>query len=321
MAVTYRFGREDLLRTRFAIAPLIDLIGAFYQLRAPGRSVVHRPWVNWALPRTAGLDLSLLDVAAPMRDRGYWPVFIGPPPIEPHAEIGAELARVRATPLMQVKNEIMRTYPDGFAASRPFLDDPAAALAGLTGQMQAFWDAALAPWWTSMSAVLESEIAARARRLVADGSRAAFTGLHQTVRWDKDSLIVHPTGKRPADVDLAGRGLLLIPAIFTWPKVWPRSDPPWDPALVYPAAGIARVWETDERASEALAALIGLGRARILRELDRPAATLQLAPRLNVSPGGVSDHLKILSRAGLVTSRREGRQVIYARTAKGDLLR
>jgi hypothetical protein len=20
--------------------------------------------------------------------------------------------------------------------------------------------------------------------------------------------------------------------LFTWPKVWPRTDPPWDPALV-----------------------------------------------------------------------------------------
>ncbi len=219
MVVRYRFGSDDLLRTRFAIAPLMDLIGAFYVLRDPDRSVVHRPWREWAIPRTAGLDLSLLDVAAPVGERGFWPVFVGPPPQVPHAEIGTELERIRATPPAQVQDEITRTYPRGSAAAQPFVDDPADTLAALVRQMRAFWAAALAPWWTRMSAVLESEIASRARRLVAAGPQAAFTGLHQAVRWDQDALIVHPTSKAPADVDLAGRGLLLIPAIFTWPKV------------------------------------------------------------------------------------------------------
>jgi DNA-binding transcriptional ArsR family regulator len=168
--------------------------------------------------------------------------------------------------------------------------------------------------------VLESEIAFRARRLVAAGPHTAFTGLHQTGRWEDDTLVVHPTGKLPAEVNLAGRGLLLIPAVFTWPKVWPRSDPPWDPALVYPAAGIAEVWAPGGQDGDALAALIGQRRARILRELDRPASTLRLAQRMQVSAGGVSDHLHVLRRAGLVTAHREGRQVIYTRTAKGDNL-
>ncbi|HEV8651894.1 MAG TPA: DUF5937 family protein [Actinomycetes bacterium] len=187
--------------------------------------------------------------------------------------------------------------------------------------MRSFWDAALAPWWTRISAMLESEIASRARRLVAVGAQAAFTGLHQTVCWDEGTLYVHPTKKAPADVDLAGRGLLLVPAAFTWPNVWPRTDPPWDPALVYPPSGIADLWAPDERRDDALEALLGRRRAQVLHELDRPASTLELAQRMGVSPGGVSDHLTILRRAGLVMRRREGRRVIYARTAKGDDLR
>jgi len=320
VVVRYRFGRDDLLRTRFAIAPLMDLIGAFYLLRDPGRAVMHRPWVTWARPRVAGLDLSLLDIAAPQGGPGFWPVFIGPPPQQPHAQIGSELDRVRATPSAQVKAEIARTYPRGLAAARPFADDPAGALAALVEQMRVFWDAALAPWWARISAVLEAEIAFRARRLVAAGPHTAFTGLHQTVRWQDDALVVHPTGKAAAEVDLAGRGLLLIPAVFTWPKVWPRTDPPWDPALVYPAANIAELWAADRPDGDVLAALIGQRRAQILRELDRPASTLVLAQRMQVSSGGVSDHLHVLRRAGLVTAHREGRHVIYSRTAKGDSL-
>ena len=60
--VRYRFGRDDLLRTRFAVAPLMELIGALYVLRDPERSAVHEPWVRRVAPHAARLDLSLLEV-------------------------------------------------------------------------------------------------------------------------------------------------------------------------------------------------------------------------------------------------------------------
>jgi DNA-binding transcriptional ArsR family regulator len=318
--IHYRFGRDDLLRTRFAIAPLMELVGAFYVLRRPDRYVVHRPWLEWAAPRTRDLDLALFDAAAPFGGP-YWPVFISPPPREPHATIEAELRRVRETPPEQVVAEIRQRYRDRLpAAARPFVDDPAAALGELVRQMRALWDAALAPRWTTISALLEAELTARARSLVAEGSRAAFADLHPTVSWEAGCLSVHPAGKAPADVDLAGRGLLLIPSAFTWPAVWPRTDPPWDPALVYPPRGIGDIWEPAGADDEALESLIGRRRARILRELDRPAATLDLAGRMRVSAGGINDHLSVLRRAGLVTRRREGRRVVYARTLAGDAL-
>jgi DNA-binding transcriptional ArsR family regulator len=318
--IHYRFGRDDLLRTRFAIAPLMELVGAFYVLRRPDRYVVHRPWLEWAAPRTRDLDLALFDAAAPFGGP-YWPVFISPPPREPHATIEAELRRVRETPPEQVVAEIRQRYRDRLpAAARPFVDDPAAALGELVRQMRALWDAALAPRWTTISALLEAELTARARSLVAEGSRAAFADLHPTVSWDAGCLSVHPAGKAPADVDLAGRGLLLIPSAFTWPAGWPRTDPPWDPALVYPPRGIGDIWEPAGADDEALESLIGRRRARILRELDRPAATLDLAGRMRVSAGGINDHLSVLRRAGLVTRRREGRRVVYARTLAGDAL-
>jgi DNA-binding transcriptional ArsR family regulator len=318
--IRYRFGQDDLLRTRLAIAPLMELLGAFYVLRRPERYVVHRRWVEWAAPRVRGLDLSLLAVAAPFGG-SYWPVFISPPPREPHPTIDAELARVRATRPGHVVAEITRRYPSGVpAAGQSLIDEPAGALDELVDQMRAFWNAALAPQWTTICALLESEVASRARSLVALGSRAAFTDLHSTVTWDAGILSVHPIAKEAAEVELAGRGLLLIPSAFTWPTVWPRTDPPWDPALVYPPSGVGDLWQSAGSDDEALATLIGHRRARILRELDRPAATLQLARRLGVGPGGVSDHLSVLRRAGLVTRRREGRLVIYTRTAQGDAL-
>jgi DNA-binding transcriptional ArsR family regulator len=190
----------------------------------------------------------------------------------------------------------------------------------LVEQMRAFWEVALAPWWGVIANLVESEVAWRARRLASVGPQAAFAGLHETVRWQDSTLSVSPTAKAAADVDLAGRGFLLIPAAFTWPSVWPRTDPPWEPALVYPPAGVADLWTADEPPSHTLEALIGRRRARIVIELERPAPTLDLAARIGSSPGGASDHLRVLREAGLVTARREGRAVIYARTPLGDSL-
>jgi DNA-binding transcriptional ArsR family regulator len=317
--IRYRFGQDDVLRTRFAIAPLMELIGAFYVLRRPDHYTVHRRWSAWAVPRIPELDLSLLDAATPFGGP-YWPVFVSPPPRQPHPTIEAELARVAATPPDRVAAEITQRYTDDLpAAARPFVADPAGALAALVEQMRALWTAVLAPRWATVSALLEAELTARARSLVAVGSRAAFADLHPSVRWDAGRLTVRATVKT-ADVDLGGRGLLLIPSAFTWPRVWPRTDPPWDPALVYPPSGIGDLWEPAAAHDEALESLIGRRRTRILLELDRPAATLDLAGRMSISAGGISDHLSVLRRAGLVTRRREGRRVVYARTLAGDAL-
>jgi DNA-binding transcriptional ArsR family regulator len=70
----------------------------------------------------------------------------------------------------------------------------------------------------------------------------------------------------------------------------------------------------------ALGGLLGQRRAEVLTHLATPASTLTLARRLQASPAGVSAHLKALSAAGLVTGRREGREVLYARTPLGDAL-
>ncbi|WP_230421121.1 ArsR/SmtB family transcription factor [Actinomadura soli] len=70
----------------------------------------------------------------------------------------------------------------------------------------------------------------------------------------------------------------------------------------------------------ALAALVGESKARLLRLLDEPLATVELAHRLRVTPSAVSQHLGVLHRAGLVTRARQGRRVLYHRSPLGDQL-
>ncbi|MBT2456178.1 helix-turn-helix transcriptional regulator [Streptomyces sp. ISL-86] len=81
------------------------------------------------------------------------------------------------------------------------------------------------------------------------------------------------------------------------------------------------MWHTDTAAAPgALADLVGRTRARILVLLAEPAGTTDLARRLALSPGAVSQHRRVLLRAGLVTRARHGHTVLYLRSGLGDRL-
>lgn len=89
---------------------------------------------------------------------------------------------------------------------------------------------------------------------------------------------------------------------------------------LYPARGIATLWEDATPAPDALARLLGATRAAVLVNLSAPRSTTELAERLSLSPATTSHHLGALRDAGLVTGRREGRAVLYVRTPLGDAL-
>jgi DNA-binding transcriptional ArsR family regulator len=63
-----------------------------------------------------------------------------------------------------------------------------------------------------------------------------------------------------------------------------------------------------------LESLIGRTRAAILRRLDVPMTTTQLARDLDQSPSTISEHLTVLRGNGLLVSWRAGRSVQYRRT-------
>jgi DNA-binding transcriptional ArsR family regulator len=161
----------------------------------------------------------------------------------------------------------------------------------------------------------------RARRLTEAGPADVFAGLHRLVSWDDADGALVVDRRYDETLDLAGRGLLLVPVVFAWPQVFAMTDPPWQPTLLYAPRGAGHLWEPEERpAPGALADLVGRRRAAVLGALDEPATTSALAARLGVSPASVSEHLGVLRRAGLVAARRDGRRVLYARTATGDAL-
>jgi DNA-binding transcriptional ArsR family regulator len=66
--------------------------------------------------------------------------------------------------------------------------------------------------------------------------------------------------------------------------------------------------------------VLGGSRTAILTQLDLPMSTTHLAYQLKLTAPTVNVHLKALERAGIVTSHRHGRDVLYHRTPVGEQL-
>jgi DNA-binding transcriptional ArsR family regulator len=99
-----------------------------------------------------------------------------------------------------------------------------------------------------------------------------------------------------------------------------HAEDPWPKAIVYPARGIAALWEPAPADPGVLSELLGHSRARLLLALAEPASTTHLSRTTERSIGSVGDHLRLLKRAGLLSTARSGRSVLCRRTPLGDLL-
>ncbi|GAB2600322.1 ArsR/SmtB family transcription factor [Pseudactinotalea suaedae] len=73
-------------------------------------------------------------------------------------------------------------------------------------------------------------------------------------------------------------------------------------------------------ALEALTALLGQARARLVLELQQPLSTSECAELTDLAVSTASHHLAVLREAGLVDSRRSGVRVLHARTPLGEAL-
>ena len=316
-------GSADVTASRFAISPLWELTGALRLLTGDWRHEALRPWLVRAKDRYRRLARAAdLEVVHALQPPKWGADFISLVPVSASTTIEDELAAVRATPVPQAHAEVseaLRRRPPS-ARVRHILtsDDVTGYVADV---LAAAWQELLAPEWPVLRAILERDLVYRAGQLTFRGWAAALDGLHPRLSWQQDH--IECAGIPANDAALAGRGLLFVPSVFIWPALALRMDPPWPPALSYPARGVAALYEPrrpDGTGTGPLARLLGQSRAAVLAAVEEPASTSQLAAILGQSLGGLGGHLAILRESGLVTRARSGRTVLYSRTPAGDAL-
>lgn len=316
-----RFSESDALRCRFTISPLWETHAALRVIYGPHRRPLYDPWLAQRRRAADAADLKLLRATQP--DTGYAPDFLSPPPLASSTTVETELERVRSTPLKRVVAELTRCRDQEPAnPGAPLLDalvsDPAQALGQLVDVVDRAWRALVEPGWPAVRRILDDDIAYRGERLVRDGLAGLFADLHPDLGWQDGELVAART--TDADRNLAGKGLLLVPSAFNWPHVSVIVDRAYQPTVVYPARGIARLWTNAPLPPDRLARLLGRTRAAILAALDQPATTTGLAADLDLGLGTVSEHLGALHGAGLAGKRRAGHQIRYWRSPLGQSL-
>jgi DNA-binding transcriptional ArsR family regulator len=320
MVLTLDFTADDLARTRFACSPLWEAVESLRMRQDRGSAVVHSPFIQASARRLDGFDMSELLLLVP--PQGYIPDFLTPPPEEALPSMDAELARLRMTPPDRVRADVARRFagaplPD-FA--QVYLERPARAVDRLAGLLDEYWQRALEPEWPRVRALLEREVAERARQQAVHGTGSLLGDLHPAISWRSGTLRLRGA-RRAGRIDLAGRGLTVIPNVFVWPIACSMIADPWQPAIVYPPRGVGSLWApNDGDAHAALDALLGRTRAAILRGLGAPCSTTELARRMGLTPSAVSQHLTVMHEAGLLVRERSGRSVLYRLSAIAEAL-
>jgi DNA-binding transcriptional ArsR family regulator len=317
------FTAEDLARTRVA-----STIGAaaetYYSLEMLCRRSLPLPFQRWRttvagrLGEAAGPLTTLLPARGPGLDLL---ALAGDSPDIDHAVdalLRAPRARVRreleAVAVGSAHMPWARAVAEGDAGARRLL------AAGLV----ACHRVTVAPYWAASRQQLDTVRAQHARTFLEGGVEALLTALSPPlVRWCAPVLeIPYP---RPVEVHLGGRGLILVPTLFSWRAFSLLYDPGDDaaaprltvPAVTDPATGAALWHPAGPPTEDPLGALLGRTRAAALRVAADGCSTTELAARLGVSLAAASQHTKALRDARLITTSRRGGSVLHLATALG----
>jgi DNA-binding transcriptional ArsR family regulator len=288
---------------------------------------------RWAFPAAARPLLDLVPAT------GLGPQFIDP--MVTALDEGLEIVRATSRPVLRTDlalswqtRQDRSNRPPGWL--RGLADGDREALEIVVRALRAFYAACVAPYWAGVLATFRADVATRIPVLVEGGQAELFAGLHPGLAWHDQAL---EKAGPASDVWLGGHGVQLMPSAFlTGPPVFGIRPPELGGnALIYPAhpAGSLAAAGRDalagsERAAPgaaagsggvaSLAVLLGHTRAAVLRALQEPCGTAELAARLGISAASASEHAKVLRDADLVETVRRGRAVRHSLTYLGHSL-
>jgi hypothetical protein len=317
------FSPDDWKRIRVVSQPdpMWETVLSLYMLGEASDELVFGQWRRRVLSRMRPEERMLLDLVP---SQGYSPDFLSPlvGGEDPADGIGAVLD----TPRWRVAEELDHRFGRG---RRPTWMDAmarkdAVVMRALGRSMRSYFDTALRPYWGYMS-----HVAKHSATLIgetATGPVAPILRLKDQVsarrRPEPRTTVSLPYG-HDQDLELGGRGLVLVPAFFCAINPVTFLDSSLPPVLLYPVdhrpvSFLARAAQGTGPTEEVLRRLFGRTRASVLLALGHGSRTTgEIARTLEISMASASEHAALLRAAGLVTSERRGNSVRHCLTPLG----
>lgn len=304
------FTSDDLARIRVAPSPdpLWELVMGLNKMSGHVGGGTYNSWRSFA-------RLAMLDQRhKPRHRRGA----VNIPDIAGPHDVEAAVATIMDSPSSPLRRDLE-------VATRRRSPRPRNAQAserGIGDILTAYYQRLLQPFWPTVQAHVGADRSVRTRAVLGGGGEALLNSLRPTLRWNSPTLYAD----YPADREehLKGNGLMLAPSYFCWQSpllLMERNGPV--PLLFYQIDHDRTTASdtVDPRGPEqALAALIGRTRSRILLALVQPHTTGELAVVFGVSAASISQHTSVLRAAGLITTRREANIAIHGATDLGVAL-
>jgi DNA-binding transcriptional ArsR family regulator len=311
----WQLDADTLVSSRFVLSPLAETTAGLMRLRwDSAEHPADREWLR--AHRAAFRDLVAGDpltgrlVEAVLRP--HWIAdFVAPPASEVERAFEAEAAVIRSASPARAREDIA----GGLGGRLPPAldrDDLGERMADL---LTWIWRTCIEPDWARRRRILEADVLARTRQLSLGGWEAALDRMRGGMRWlGGGRLQINAHDYPPRDI--SGAQMLFVPV--TLAHGWVSWDEP-DPrrySLTYRCSGFLA--ESGRVVPGALGRLLGVGRARVLVELEQPKSVSQLVAITGLGLGSVGGHLRVLLEAGLVARRRVGRSVVYTRSGAGE---
>lgn len=321
--ITLQLSPSDIERVRFSYSPLIEVVSSFKLLQTPDIQAGYERWVTETRRKFAHIDFPYMH--ATILPHRYIVDFLTPTPTKPMINFEDEIDRVReASDDLIRKNVEFAAAVGGMTPTRAlFLEHPRESLECLIEEVRFYWQQAIEPYWPQLATLLENDLLYRARALALYGIDAMFTDLSDRLEYRRGAILIHKDNKPhyPASFELEGAGVQLVPSAFAVCGGMWQVVPEYTPMLIYQTRGLGLWRDTSATPSdEALQLTLGTSRARLLQALAEPAHTNDLAQRLSLTAGAVSQQLGRLSQAGLIESYRSGSKVFHRLSNRGERL-
>lgn len=317
--VLLRLSPLALARSRFALSPLAESLGSVMALVRPEPD----PWTaEWARThRSAFRALAARDpfvqgfLQLVCTSKWLPDCVVLSPGGGMTTTLESELPGMTAFSDQAIRRDIEICFAHRWQDQDLHWVDGQGWAARLASFFEVFWADFVRPDWPRRRILLERDVMHRAGLLAAYGWPRAIERMSKRSAWVGADAVrfSHTAGD---DIVVGDEGMMFVPTSLTSGS-W-TCDGPAGVAMVYPCRGSAS--PADPVADGGLDRLIGPGRAQILRELDRPATSSELASVLAISLGTVGGHLAVLRDSGLVVRARTGRRVVYRRTDLGAAL-